>query len=141
MNCKVNCKSACITAVALIIIYVLLNVLIHGVMLKDMYMQTASIWRPETEMNSLMCYMLIGEAIFAFFFAMIFAAGYDANKGGLGQGMRFGFLMACLIAPSMALCWYTILPIPVMLAVYWFIADFVCMIVLGAAAGLIYKSN
>lgn len=141
MTCKINCKRACVTGVALAVIYVLLNFLIHGVLLKETYMQTASVWRPEAEMQSLICFMLIGEAIFAFFYSIIFAVGYDASKPGLGQGFRFGLLMGCLVAPFSALSWYTILPIPATLAVYWFCADFVGMLVLGVAAGLIYKAE
>ena len=141
MNCKVNCKSASITGVVLIVIYFLMNFLTHGVILKNIYMQNASIWRPESEIQSLMYLMLIGEAIFAFFYAMIVAAGYDNTKPGLGQGVRFGLLMACMIAPFSALVWYVILPIPGELALYWFIADFVAMMVLGVAAGLIYKAK
>lgn len=141
MFCKMNCKSVLITGAVLAVIYVLLNALIHGVLLNDIYMQNASVWRPESEMKSLFCFLLFGEGIFAFFYAMIFAAGYDASLPGLGQGLRFGLLMALLVAPFSALSWYTILPIPAALAVYWFIADFVAMLILGAAAGLLYKSK
>ncbi len=141
MNCKINCKSASITGIVLIFIYALINFLTHGVVLKDIYMQTASVWRPDTEMQSLICLMLIGQAIFAFFFAIIFAGGYDDKQPGLGQGLRFGLMMACLIAPFSALSWFVILPIPATLAVYWFIADFAAMLVLGTVAGLIYKAK
>lgn len=134
-----NVTRAIITGILLSIMFVFLEFLIHGVMLNDIYMQTASIWRPEAEMMSMMYLMTIGEVLFAFFYAIIFAAGYDVNKPAMGQGFRFGVLMACLIAPFSAMSWYVILPIPAMLAVYWFVADVVVMIALGIAAGLLYK--
>ena len=136
-----NVKKAIIAGIVLAILFVFLEFLVHGVMLHDIYMQTSSVWRPEAEMMGLMCYMIIGEALFAFFFAIIFAAGYDVKKPASGQGFRFGLLMACLIAPFSALSWYVILPIPAILAVYWFVDDAIVMIVLGVVAGLIYKGR
>lgn len=134
-----NLKSTLITGVAVTVLFILLEFVVHGYMLKDMYMQTASIWRPEADMQSLVHLMLIGEVIFTSFFTIIFALGYDARKQGLAQGVRFGLLMACLIAPFSALSWYVILPIPATLAQYWFLADFSIMTLLGTAAGLIYN--
>jgi hypothetical protein len=136
-----NVKRMLITGMILTVLFILMQFLVHGVMLNDIYMQTASIWRPETEMQSLIYMMFIGETIFAFFFAIIFAAGYDASKPGLGQGLRFGLLIACLLAPFSSLSWYVILPIPATLAQYWFMSDFVVMTLLGVAAGLIYKKS
>jgi len=136
-----NVQRAVVTGIVLIILFAAIEFVVHGVMLHDMYMQTASVWRTEGQMKELMYMMLIGEAIFAFFFAVIFAVGYDTSKPASGQGFRFGLLMACLIAPFSALSWYVILPIPGILAVYWFIADFITMIVLGIVAGLIYKAR
>lgn len=134
-----NLQRALITGIFLSIIFVFAEFLVHGVMLNDIYMQTSSIWRPETEMKQLIYLMIIAEVLFAFFYAIVFAAGYAVNKSARGQGLRFGLLMACLLAPFSALSWYVILPIPGILAVYWFIADFIVMVVLGIAAGLIYK--
>ena len=136
-----NVSRAVVTGIVLSILFVFLEYLVHGMILRDIYVQTASLWRPESEMANLMYFMIAGEAIFAFFFAIIFAAGYNVNKPANGQGFRFGLLMACLIAPYYALCWYTILPIPSILAVYWFIANVIMMIVLGIVAGLLYKAR
>lgn len=136
-----NVTRAIITGILLSILFIFLEFLVHGVMLNNIYMQTASVWRPDAEMMSMMYLMTIAEALFAFFYAIIFAVGFDVNKPAAGQGFRFGVLMACLFAPYSALSSYVILPIPAMLAVYWFVADVVVMIVLGIVAGLIYKAR
>jgi hypothetical protein len=128
-----------ITGIVLSIVYLLLEYCLHGYLLKDIYMQTASIWRPEAEMSQMCWMMMAGEIIFAFFFAIIFAVGYARGKDGTGQGFRYGVLMGFLLAPVMGLSWYVILPIPGMLAVYWTVGMFVQMIIMGIVAGLVYK--
>ena len=128
-----------LTGIALIVVYVVLECLVHGDFLKNIYMQTSSVWRPQAEMKQLFWYMLLGEVIFAYMFAVIFAKGYERGKPGLGQGLRYGLLMALLLGPPMGLIWYAVLPIPGMLAVYWALATFVEMLILGLVAGLIYK--
>jgi hypothetical protein len=138
---SMNVKRAIVAGVVSAILFVVLEFIVHGVMLRNIYMETASIWRPMTEMSDLMYLMTIGQAIFGFFFAIIFAAGYNVNIPASGQGFRFGILMACLFAPFAALSWYVILPIPAILAVYWFVADAVLMLILGIVAGLIYKAR
>jgi len=37
--------------------------------------------------------------------------------------------------------WYVVLPIPVVIACYWFAATFVQFILAGIAAGLIYRRS
>ena len=129
-----------VTGIILSIIYIALEYVEHGILLKNMYIQTSTIWRTEADMNQLCWLMTIGEIIFAFMFGIIYANGYEARKNGLGQGFRFGILMGLLLGPIYGLSWYVVLPIPGMLATYWIIGMFVQMIVLGIVAGLVYKS-
>lgn len=116
-----------------------LELSIHGNILSGFYSQTASLWRPQAEMEALIGYIIAGELIFAFVFAWIYAQGYEPLKSGLGQGIRFGILIGLLVAPTAVLMWYVILPIPGELAFYWFLAGMVESIALGIVTGLIYK--
>lgn len=135
-----NLKRLSITCVVLIITFFVLEMVIHGIILSGMYGQTASVWRPENEMMSLMPWMHLGQAIFAIAFGVIYAYGFDPKKKPrVWQGLRYGILMAFLIAPMSSLSWYVILPIPGILASYEFIASVVEMLTLGLVAGLIYK--
>lgn len=128
-----------VTGIILSIIYIAMEYVTHRQILMDMYLQTATVWRTQEEMAQLCWLMCLAEVIFAFMFGIIFAAGYDRAKASLGQGFRYGFMMALLLAPVSALVWYVVLPIPGALAVGWFIATFVQMWVLGIVAGLVYK--
>ena len=128
-----------ITGIILSIAYLLMESITHHYIFADIYQQTASIWRPEAEMGQLAWMMMLGNIIFAFMFGIIFAAGYSRGKAALGQGFRFGLLMALLFAPSAGLIWYVVLPIPGILAFGWFVSCFIQMWVLGIIAGLVYK--
>ncbi|MBI4353141.1 MAG: hypothetical protein HY593_04350 [Candidatus Omnitrophica bacterium] len=134
-----NWKRALLTGAALSVVLIGLEFLIHWYLLMDIYVQTAGVWRPQAEMRPLTGYMLLGDILFAFFYAIIYAKGYETSKGSLGQGFRYGILMGLLIAPATSLMWYVVLPIPAILSVYWFLASFAEMLVLGTLAGLIYR--
>lgn len=135
-----NFKRLGTTCIILIVTFFILEMVIHGVILNGMYEQTASVWRGKDEMMQLMPWMYLGEAIFALTFGVIYAYGFDPKrKPRVWQGLRFGILMAFLIAPMTSLSWYVILPIPGVLASYEFIASVVEMLALGLVAGLVYK--
>ena len=115
--------------------------LLHGMLLKDIYHQTASVWRPEADMKKMMWYMWLGYLIFAPVFVCIYSKGYEEGKGRMGQGLRYGFWMGVLLSVMQSLILYTILPIPCKLAVYWIasgIAKYTC---LGTVLALAYKKE
>ena len=60
-------------------------------------------------------------------------------RGTLGQGIRFGLLMAFLQAPLMSLIWYSVLPIPASLAVSWLIGGVLMQTALGVVVGFVYR--
>ena len=132
-------KQVCMLSVVLYAAYVVMEFLIHGKLLAGMYMETASVWRPEADMKKFFLFMMLGNLFFAKFFAYVFARGYEAGKGGIGQGLRCGLVFGLLLAPVGSLIWYAILPIPAILAFYWFATAFAEMIVLGLIAGAVYR--
>jgi len=91
-------------------------------------------------MKQMMWLFWISYLIFAPVFALIYVKGYEAGKGGVGQGLRFGAYMGLLTGVAMTLGWYVVLPIPAALAVYWAIAGFVEMVAAGVVVGLIYRA-
>ena len=134
-----NQKKAILTGVVLAVVFAVLEFLIHGNLLSGIYHQTASVWRPEAEMKNIFWLMTIGQLFFGVFAGLIFAKGYEPRRAPLGQGIRFGLYMAFMMAPLNSLAQYVILPIPPVLAVYWLIAGFVEMVVLGVVASFVYK--
>jgi hypothetical protein len=133
-----NTKRWLLASVAVLVVVAALEFLIHGVLLSDLYRQTASVWRPEAEMQKMMWIFWAGMLVFAPFFALIYVKGYEKDKPGLGQGFRYGLYVGIMLSVMESFGWYVILPIPLALASYWFLGVLVEFIAAGVAAGLVY---
>ena len=69
----------------------------------------------------------------------MFAQGYEPRRAALGQGFRYGLIMASMLAPINSFGWYAILPIPQSLCILWFVAGFSEMVILGLTASFVYR--
>ncbi len=134
-----NTKRWLLASVAVVVVMGVLEFLIHGVLLSDIYRQTASVWRSEAEMRQMMWVFWAGILVFAPFFALIYVKGYEKDKPGLGQGFRYGLYVGAMLSVMNSFGWYVLLPIPLALAFYWFLAIPVEFIAAGVAAGLVYR--
>lgn len=132
-------KRFALASAAVFVVFAILEGIIHGVLLADIYQQTSSIWRPENDIQRNMWLMWLGYLIFAPVFVLIYSKGYEANKGGLPQGIRFGLITGMLLSASQSLGWYVVLPIPGVLAFWWFVTRMVETVAAGAAVGVIYR--
>lgn len=126
------------SAAAFVVIFGL-DVIIHTKLLMGLYEQTASVWRPQHEANSLMGLMTVSQALFSAILAWFYTKGYESNKPGAGQGLRFGLYAGLLVGVPQSLVWYVVLPIPFALAVGWFLGNVVDCLAAGAVIGAIYK--
>ncbi len=133
-----NTKRWLLASVAVLVVVAVLEFLIHGVLLSDVYRQTASVWRSGAEMQKMMWIFWVGMLVFAPFFALIYVKGYEKGKPGLGQGFRYGLYVGVMLSVMHSFGWYVILPIPLALAFYWFLGILVEFIAAGVAAGLVY---
>jgi hypothetical protein len=134
-----NTKRWLLASLAVFVVILVLEFVIHGVLLQGVYQQTASVWRTQADMQRLMWIFWAGYLVFAPFFVLIYAKGYEKGKPGLGQGLRFGLYMGAMLSVVHSYGWYVILPIPLVLACYWFAAILVESVAAGIAAGLVYR--
>jgi hypothetical protein len=134
-----NTKRLALASLAVFAVFFVVDGVVNNLLLADLYKQTTSVWRPESEIQGNMWLMWLGTLILAPLFALIYTKGYEANKPGLGQGVRYGLIVGVLLSAPQCLVWYTVLPIPAVLPVWWFVAGMAESIVAGAAAGLIYR--
>jgi hypothetical protein len=136
-----NTKRWLLASVAVLVVIAVLEFVIHGVLLSGVYKQTASLWRSEKDMQQVVWIFWLGFLVFAPFFALIYAKGYEKGKPGLGQGLRFGFYVGAMLSVLHSFGWYVILPIPFALACYWFVTILVEFLAAGAAVGLLYRTE
>jgi hypothetical protein len=134
-----NTKRWLLASVAVLVAIAVLEFVIHGMLLSGVYRQTPNVWRAQAQMQQMAWIFWIGYLVFAPFFALIYVKGYEKGKPGLGQGVRFGLYLGAMLSVMHSFVWYAILPIPLALAFYWFIAIFVEFVVAGAVAGLVYR--
>lgn len=126
-------------SIVVFIIIFALEYLFNNVCLKNIYLATAHLWRPEAELSRLLPLAWAGYLVMAFFFTFIYAKGYEAKPSVLGEGLRYGLVIGLFISvPTAGMC-YIFMPVPLKLAVYWFIMGMVEFLAAGAAVGLIYK--
>jgi len=134
-----NTKRWLLASVAVFVVIMAMEFVIHGVLLSRIYSETPSLWRTQAEMQRIVWMFWVGYLVFAPFFALIYVKGYEKGKPGLGQGVRFGLYLGAMLSVLHSFGWYVILPIPLALAFYWFVAILVEFIVAGAVAGLVYR--
>ena len=112
--------------------------LYNGVLLKDVFAEAQSLFRPREEMMGLFHWIVIGQAGFALSFVMIYASGFAG--GGIAAGVRLGIMLE-ILAISALCAIYATQPFPAKLLVLISIGGFVEMITTGVIVGAIYKPN
>jgi hypothetical protein len=112
--------------------------LIHSVWLKADYVNTASLWRLQEAMNARIWAMLLAVLIYAVGGVLIYIRGLEA-KPWIGQGIRFGILLALVTVVYGSLSGWVILPIPHMLAVKWIVGESLLSVAFGLVVAAIYQ--
>jgi len=112
------------------------NFVIHELMLKGAYEQTANLWRTKPEMESLLIWMLIGQLLMAKYATILFVKGYE-NKG-LMEGVRFGLYLG-LFTTGMYLIQFVTTPLPTSLVWSWIWTGLFQWIGVGVVAAAVYR--
>ena len=112
--------------------------LYNGVLLRDVYMETSNLWRPQSETMNLFHWIILGQAILVLAFVMIYASGFAG--GGVAAGIRLGIMLE-ILAIGARMMMYAVQPLPGKLLVYWSVGGLIEMIVTGAIVGAIYKPS
>ena len=128
--------------VSWIVIFVLWQAggfLVHGVLLGPDYAAMGTM-RPEAEQMSMMHLMLLAHAILAGAFVWVYARGVE-NKPWLGQGLRFGFAVACIAVIPTYLIYYVVMPTPGAVAAKQIVFDTILTTLLGAVTAWLYRGQ
>jgi hypothetical protein len=112
------------------------DLLIHHVWLMSDYEATKSIWRPEGEMQTRICWMFVAQFLGVATFVIIWAKGFAG--GSVRRGLVFGLLMG-LFQAIWVLADYVMIPMPGDLAIKWFFGGIAQAVTLGIVTSLVYK--
>lgn len=109
--------------------------LYHGQLLMPLYESTASLWRPMEEMEAFMPLCIAYHAAMAFLFSFLFSRHYEGK--GIGEGVRFGLYVGLILGVSGASA-YIHLPIPLNLAIGWFVGGVLYAVASGVAIAFVF---
>src|SRR5205809_3231580 len=129
-------KRFIVAFVAAFIFIVFWGWLYNGVLLKGVFAEAQSLFRPREEMMSLFRWVVIGRVGLALAFVMIYASGFAG--GGIAAGVRLGIMLEILAVGARCII-YATQPFPVKLLVLVSIGGFIEMIVTCVIVGAIYK--
>jgi hypothetical protein len=110
--------------------------MLHGVLLKDIYAQSQSLWRPPEEMMSKFHWLIMGQGILALMFTIIYAQGFSGS--GVIGGVQLGIFLAILFV-GMDLVTFAVQPLPGKLIAAWMIGGVIECALAGAIIGAIYR--
>lgn len=136
MTCTLNCKRFALSTICGFIFTFIYDFIVHGILVKPMYDETAQLWRPESTMVDYMPIAMVVSLLTIITSLYIFTRNFEGK--GISEGIRFGAMMGTLIGIIM-FGMYVYLPIPMTLAITWFIASFAWMLGLGIIFSITYK--
>lgn len=133
-----NFVRVAVAAIASWVVYLGVSFVVHGVLLKDIYLQHASVMRPENEANIILPIGFVFALVGFFAFAYAYAKGYEGSSG-IQEGLRFGVLVGILLVCFGSIWDYMVWPAAGRLAVLWMIDYVVEFALYGMIVGAIYR--
>jgi hypothetical protein len=130
-------KGRIILAIATVFIsWSILDFVLHGFLLRSSYEATANLWRPMDQMNMPLMYLvtLASAACFVLIYGLL------VKGKSVTAGVEFGLLWGLAAGISMGFGSYTFMPIPVNLALGWFLGCWFEAIAAGVIAGALIKA-
>lgn len=110
--------------------------LFHSVLLRDIYLQTASLWRTPVEMQAHGVWMILGQITIALVFGFLFSKGYENQ--GVGEGVRFGMMVGLLMSGPILIS-YAVQPIPLHLIGAWVAGTIFEFVLAGIVVVAVYR--
>jgi hypothetical protein len=124
---------------AIVASFVLLSLggfVIHNIWLMQDYRAHSDLWRAQDAMFHRMLHIYLANLIFSIGAVLIYVRGVEA-KPWVGQGIRFGILLALVSVIPNSLVEYVVYPLPHQLALKWIIGGGVLTIIVGLAIAAI----
>ena len=133
-------KKFLIAWLVMFIAYMAAGFIVHGVLLHEDYLGLPNLFRSEEEAQPYLYLIIIAHVVMAGAFTCIYSRGVE-NKPWLGQGLRFGLMIALLCVVPIYMIYYVVQPMPGMLAVKQTIFDTISTLALGALVAFPYRGQ
>lgn len=123
--------------IAVFIVSLVLGFINHGLTLHDEY-QATGLFRPDSEAERYTLWMLLAHLSLSFAFVWIYRRGRE-ERPWLGQGLRFGVMIALLMVVPIYLIYYAVQPMPGLLVFRQISYDTVATLIMGALVAFVYR--
>ncbi|MBI2346033.1 MAG: hypothetical protein HYV03_03950 [Deltaproteobacteria bacterium] len=139
MGCKCDWKKWIVASVIVAAVYAGLDYIIHHKLLINLYQANMHLWRTPQDTAAKMCWLWCGYLLFGTLFTCIYSKGYEPEKAGASQGLRFGFLVGLFYWGTHLMSAFPFHPWPTRLYQTWFACGLAEFALLGVLVGAIYK--
>jgi hypothetical protein len=104
---------------------------VHGVILAAPYLATAQLWRPMNQMKTTVMHLtsLIAAIIFVILYVRLI------SPKNIIRGLEYGLLFGLASGVSMGLGTYSVMPVPLYMAIVWLIGRILEMALGGVIVG------
>lgn len=133
-------KPLIITTIVTFIAWMLGGGLVHGGLLHDDYGQLPNLFRTDVEMQKYFGWMVLAHLMASFALVWIYSRGISASPW-LGQGVRFGIVVAFLTVIPTYMIFYVVQPMPGVMVVKQCVFDGLLMVVLGIIVAFMYRAK
>ena len=128
-------KKIILSVLSVFIAWSVLDFIIHGIILRSSYEATAKLWRPMGEMKMSLMYVTVLIAALAF---VAIYSRFVAEKK-IATGVKYGLWFGLGTGVSMGYGTYSVMPIPYLMALGWFLGSLVEATLGGLIVGLIIR--
>ena len=123
------------SAAAVFLAWSVLDFIIHNVLLGSVYENTADLWRPMPDMKMGVMHLTVALTAVAF----VFLYGHFVGNKSVVRGALFGLVYGVAVGLGMGYGTYSVMPIPYILAISWFLGSAISGAVAGVIVGSIIK--
>ena len=133
-------KTFVVAWVVVFIVVMLSGFVVHGMLLGADYAKLPNMFRPQAEGQQYMPFLILAHVIWAAAFVWIYARGAEA-KPWVGQGIRYGIVIALLTAVPTYLIYYAVQPMPGVHVVKQIVFESVAHVIQGIVVAWFYRNS
>ena len=111
---------------------------VHGVLLHNDYAALPDLFRKEAESQNFFPLMILAHLVMSGAFVWIYARGVEA-KPEIGQGVRYGIAVICLMTLPLYLIYYVVQPMPGATVAKQIVFDGMLVLILGILVAFMYR--
>ena len=130
-------KRLLFSGLAILLAWTVIDLLMHRLLLRAMYEENTSLWRPFDQLNVVLIYIVVFTLISTFVAIYWLLVRPKSLRVGLGLGALFGLALGI----SAGFGTYIHMPIPLALAWGWLIGGWLKGVVAGGIVGALIKGG